>query len=143
MESDNREVHVVGVPVPGRQPGPAAALARDSRPAAALGRDSRPAAALGRDSRAWLLAGRDNHVELQVEVVPAASWRLLWEETVAAWIANRSAANVKSTLTCARTVFSCYLRSLSSRALRYTQCLPSDIHTRNSWCYSGAALQVH
>ena len=84
MESDNREVHVVGVPVPGRQPGPAAALARDSRPAAAL----------GRDSRAWLLAGRDNHVELQVEVVPAASWRLLWEETVAAWIANRSAANV-------------------------------------------------
>ena len=77
MESDNREVHVVDVPVPGRQPGPS------SKPyAAALARDSRPAAALGRDSRAWLLAGRDNHVELQVEVVPAASWRLLWEETV-------------------------------------------------------------
>ena len=63
---------MVGVPVPGRQP------------AAALARDSRPAAALGRDSRVWLLAKRDNHVELQVVVLPAAAWRLLWEETVAA-----------------------------------------------------------
>ena len=66
------------------------ALARDSHPAAALARDSRIAAALARDSRVWLLAKRDNHVELQVVVLPAAASRLLWEETVAAWIASRS-----------------------------------------------------
>ena len=86
-------MHLVGVPVPGRQP------------ATALARDSRPAAALARDSRLWLLAKRDNHVELLVVVLPAAASRLLWEETVATWIANRSAANVNYGIKRARYAF--------------------------------------
>ena len=92
-ESDNQEVHLGGVPVPGRQP------------ATALARDSRPAAALARDSQLWLLAKRDNHVELLVVVLPAAASRLLWEETVATWIANRSAANVNYGIKRARYAF--------------------------------------
>ena len=65
-------------------------LAKRDNHVTALARDSHPAAALARDSRMWLLAKRDNHVELQVVVLPAAASRLLWGETVAAWIASRS-----------------------------------------------------